>query len=73
MAKLGIGLRAAPIKKLTTEKLAQSIHTAVHDSQLRGRAAAFGERIHAEDGIARAVDVIERHAEDFNRRLAATP
>ncbi|MBN1287840.1 MAG: glycosyltransferase family 1 protein [Anaerolineae bacterium] len=65
--KLGVGLRLADSKRLTAEKLAQAIHTAVTDSALRARAAAFGERIQAEDGVACAVEVIERHAADFSR------
>ncbi len=67
VVKLGVGLRLADSKRLTVEKLAQAIHTAVTDSALRLRAAAFGERIRAENGVARAVEVIERHAADFSR------
>jgi UDP:flavonoid glycosyltransferase YjiC (YdhE family) len=68
VVKLGVGPRMADNKRLTAEKLAQAIHTAVTDSALRARAAAFGERIRAENGVARAVEVIERHAADFGRR-----
>jgi len=35
---------------------------AVSDSDLRTRAALLGEKIRAESGVARAVDIIERHA-----------
>jgi len=66
VVKLGVGLRLADHRRLTAEKLAQAIHTAVTDSALRARAAAFGERIRAENGIARAVEIIERHATDYN-------
>ena len=69
VVKLGVGPRMADNKRLTAEKLAQAIHTAVTDSALRARAAALGERIRAENGVARAVEVIERHAADFNHRL----
>jgi len=60
--KLGVGPRAPEIKKLTAEKLAQVIHIAVNDSTMRARAAALGEKIRAENGVARAVEIIERHA-----------
>jgi len=66
--KLGVGPRVPGIKQLTAEKLAQAINTAVNDSALRARAAALGEKIRAENGIARAVEVIERHAADFSQR-----
>jgi UDP:flavonoid glycosyltransferase YjiC (YdhE family) len=62
VARLGAGPRMPNIKKLSAEKLAEAIHTAVHDAELRARAAALGEKIRAEDGMARAVEIIERHA-----------
>ena len=62
VVRLGVGPRAAEMKKLTAEKLAAAIRAAVSDSAMRARAAAFGEKIRAEDGVARAVEVIERHA-----------
>ena len=68
VVKSGVGLRLADSKRLTAEKLAQAIHTAVTDSALRTRAADLGTRIRAENGVARAVEIIERHAADFNQR-----
>jgi sterol 3beta-glucosyltransferase len=56
------------MKKLTAEKLAQAIRTAVDDAALRARAAALGEKIRAENGVACAVEVIEHHAADFRQR-----
>ncbi len=69
VVKLGVGLRLADNKRLTAEKLAHAIHTAVTDSALRARAVDLGERIRAENGVACAVEVVERHAADFSRRL----
>jgi UDP:flavonoid glycosyltransferase YjiC (YdhE family) len=66
--KLGVGPRAPGINRLTAEKLANAIHTAVSDSAMRARAAALGEKIRAENGVARAVEIIERHAAEFNQR-----
>ena len=60
--KLGVGVPAGAATRLSAEKLAQAIHTALNDAALRARAAALGEKIRAEDGVARAVEVIERHA-----------
>jgi UDP:flavonoid glycosyltransferase YjiC (YdhE family) len=59
---LGVGPRAPGIRSLTAEKLAAAINIAVNDSALRQRAAALGEKIRAENGVARAVEIIERHA-----------
>ncbi|HKZ70928.1 MAG TPA: nucleotide disphospho-sugar-binding domain-containing protein [Anaerolineales bacterium] len=68
VVKLGVGPRVPGIKQLTAEKLANAIHTAAYgDSALRARAAALGAKIRAENGVARAVEIIERHAADFNQ------
>ena len=64
VAALGVGLRLPGFKRLSAERLAQAIDTAVNDAALRARAAALGEKIRAEDGVARAVEIIERHAEE---------
>ncbi len=68
--KLGVGPRVPGIKQLTAEKLAEAIHTAVNDSALRARAAALGAKIRSENGIARAVEVVERHATGFNQHVS---
>jgi sterol 3beta-glucosyltransferase len=65
VVKLGVGPRTVDAKGLTAEKLAEAIHIAVTDSALRARAAVLGESIRAENGVARAVEVIERHAAEF--------
>lgn len=65
IGQLGVGLPVGNVKKLTAEKLADAIRMAVTDSALRTRAATLGEKICAEDGVARAVEMIERHAANF--------
>jgi UDP:flavonoid glycosyltransferase YjiC (YdhE family) len=67
--KLGVGPRVPGIKRLTPEKLAEAIGIAVNDSTMRARAAALGEKIRTENGIARAVEVTERHAAEFKDRV----
>jgi sterol 3beta-glucosyltransferase len=59
VAQLGVGPAPIPRKKLTVERLAQAIHQAVTDPAMRQRAAHLGSNIRAEDGIARAVDVVQ--------------
>lgn len=56
VVSLGVGPKAAPIKDITAEGLADAITTAVHDTEMRHRAAALGEKIRAEDGVQNAVD-----------------
>ena len=72
VVKLGVGPHTPEMKKLTAEKLAQAIDAAVNDSALRARAAALGEKIRAENGVARAVEIIERHAAEFRQRSLVT-
>lgn len=62
VVRSGAGPRVPDLKSLTAEKLAAAIGVAVHDPDLRNRAARLGEIIRAENGAARAVDIIERHA-----------
>jgi sterol 3beta-glucosyltransferase len=67
VVKSGVGPQAPELKSLTAEKLAGAIRMAVNDSDLRTRAAQLGEKIRAENGVAQAVDIIERHATQFRR------
>ncbi len=62
IVKAGVGPKTPSIQKLTAEKLAEAIQTSVKDADLRTRAATLGEKIHSEDGLARAVERIETHS-----------
>jgi UDP:flavonoid glycosyltransferase YjiC (YdhE family) len=55
---LGAGPAPIPRKKLTADRLAAAIGQAVGDAGMRSRAAEIGARIRAEDGVARAVEII---------------
>lgn len=68
VAELGAGPRTTTAKGMTAASLARAISAAVHDRGIRVRAAAVGRAIRAEDGTARAVEVIERHAAESGRR-----
>lgn len=58
VADLGVGPQPIPHRRLSVERLAAAITTAITDKEMQRRAAALGECIRAEDGIARAVEVI---------------
>ncbi|MEP7137638.1 MAG: glycosyltransferase [Chloroflexota bacterium] len=60
VADLGVGPAPIPRKELTATQLAQAIQVAVTDRSMRQRAAELGKKIQAEDGIARAVEVIQQ-------------
>ena len=60
--KLGVGVRLPGIKQLTGEPLAAAMQHAVTDATLRARASASGEKIRAEDGVARVIEMIERQS-----------
>ncbi len=62
VAELGVGPRPIPRKQFTVERLAQAIETVVNDQAMRQRAADLGATIRSEDGIARAVEVINQLA-----------
>jgi UDP:flavonoid glycosyltransferase YjiC (YdhE family) len=60
IAELGVGPNPIPRGKLTSERLAHAIQQAVTDEGIHERAASLGEKIRAEDGIARAAEVIQQ-------------
>jgi sterol 3beta-glucosyltransferase len=60
IAALGVGPRGVGPKKLTVEGLVALIEQVTGSADVRRRAQALGEQIRAEDGVARAVEVIER-------------
>jgi UDP:flavonoid glycosyltransferase YjiC (YdhE family) len=55
-----MGVSPLPIMKsrLTADKLANAISSAVNDSGMRARAVSIGERIRSEDGVARALEIL---------------
>ncbi len=55
---LGAGPDPIPPRRLTAERLAGAIRQAAGDPALRARAAALGQAIRAEDGVAQAVALI---------------
>jgi sterol 3beta-glucosyltransferase len=59
--ELGVGPRPILRKSLQADTLAAAIRVATTDSGMRRRAAKLGERIRAENGVARAVATFERH------------
>ncbi|GAB4581330.1 MAG: glycosyltransferase [Anaerolineales bacterium] len=64
-AELGVGPKPIPFTQLTAERLAAAIKTAVTDPDMRRRAANLGQKLRAENGVARAVELVET----FKRRL----
>lgn len=60
VAELGVGPEPIPRKRLTVDRLAHAIQSAVTDKQMRSNAARLGARIRGEDGVARAVEIIEQ-------------
>lgn len=61
VSNLGLGPAPIPRKRLTVARLADAITIAVTDVGIRNRAAACGDAIRAEHGVAAAVDVVKRH------------
>jgi sterol 3beta-glucosyltransferase len=58
---LGVGPEPIPARRLTADALASAIAQAVGDGAMRARAQALGERIRGEDGVARAIEVLQRY------------
>jgi sterol 3beta-glucosyltransferase len=59
---LGVGPATMPRKRLTAERLAEAIIEAVSNPVMRQRANELGERIRQEDGVGKAIEIIEKYA-----------
>ena len=57
---LGVGPTPILHTRLTVDRLAAAMTSAASDKSMKARARAIGEKIRAEDGIARAVQAFER-------------
>jgi UDP:flavonoid glycosyltransferase YjiC (YdhE family) len=58
---MGVGLAPLPYARLSAEALAERLATVTQDQAMQARARQVGERIRAEDGLAKAVKVIEAY------------
>ncbi len=62
VAELGVGPVPILKRQLSAERLAAAINQTVQNRPMRNKAAALGEQIRAEDGIAQAVSIIQHYA-----------
>lgn len=60
---LGAGPEPIPARKLSADRLAAAIVEAVNDADMRRRAREIGERLRAEDGVRKAVQLVQAHVE----------
>lgn len=68
VTKLGAGPKPVPRKKLTSERLAAAILRVTTDADVKQRARLLGEKIRAENGVARAVEAFHRNVALYERR-----
>ena len=61
VAKLGAGPEPVPRKTLTSDRLTAAILRATTDAAMEKRARLLGEKIRAEDGVARAVEAFHHN------------
>ncbi|MFE0156620.1 glycosyltransferase [Nonomuraea sp. NPDC059007] len=59
MHAAGVASEPQPPRRLTPDALAAAIRRAVTDQVMAGQAAALGKRIRTEDGVSRAVKILE--------------
>ncbi|MEJ2146320.1 MAG: glycosyltransferase [Acidobacteriota bacterium] len=57
---LGAGPAPIPQKRLTVESLSSALHELTTDASIRAKADSLGQKIRSEDGVANAVDFIDR-------------
>ena len=71
--KLGAGPKPIARQNLTVDALAKGIYRAVTDPVIRLRAADVGRRIRAEDGVGRAVELLNHYFGKDKRKRIPTP
>ncbi len=64
--EMGVGPKPIPRQKLTAEHLSAAISTAVSDANMRARASLLGGHIRLEDGVRRAVSVLNEYVQYNN-------
>ena len=69
---LGVGTKPIPQKKLTARKLAEAIREVTTDRVIRQNAATLGQKIREEDGIAKAIAIIESIPEQRAQKSSET-
>jgi UDP:flavonoid glycosyltransferase YjiC (YdhE family) len=67
IADLGIGLPVLPAQSVTVPYLSHCIRTLAQDPTLKARAAAVGKQVRTEDGVGRAVEIIQQYLETQQR------
>jgi sterol 3beta-glucosyltransferase len=60
--ELGVAARPIPNKRLTVRRLADAIRFVADTESVRERAAVIGERVRSENGVGRAVELVEQYA-----------
>jgi sterol 3beta-glucosyltransferase len=68
--KLGVGVKTSSQKKLKTEELAVAIRTVTTNRDIQEKAAALGEKIKAEDGVANAISTIDKIVKNYKKSAA---
>jgi UDP:flavonoid glycosyltransferase YjiC (YdhE family) len=64
VTKLGVGPKPIPRNKLSEKKLRNAIQEINTNQRIREEAAELGTKIQAEDGIAKAIDIIKKLAKN---------
>jgi UDP:flavonoid glycosyltransferase YjiC (YdhE family) len=62
IARLGVGPRPIPRRRMSALRLANALCAATLDPEMRRRASELGEQIRAEDGVGGAVEVFHAYA-----------
>jgi UDP:flavonoid glycosyltransferase YjiC (YdhE family) len=61
IATLGMGPKPVPFRKLSAARLGRALAIAATDSQMGQRATALGQKIQQEEGVKKAVTIVEHY------------
>ena len=62
--QLGIGPKPIFARKLSAKNLGKAIHLTINSSEMRVKARVLGAKLHDEDGVERAIELIESYTKE---------
>ncbi len=73
IVKARVGVRINGVRRMNARNLAEAIDAATTDAGLQARAAALGETIRSENGVQKAVEIVQNYEAEFHNYRRRTP
>jgi UDP:flavonoid glycosyltransferase YjiC (YdhE family) len=68
LSRLGAAPAPIPFRQLTSERLAQAIHTCLDSEDMRQKAARIADQVRKERGVETSIAIMHRYMEEFRKK-----